>query len=719
MKRNRRNLKKREGSTLVVALMIFTVLFIVGASVMSMVTMAVKVQGVGQKQTQALYGAESGITFVQAALEKTFETATLVAQETAESDETFQQLIVNFIGQDPENKFTESAKQLAYWSDADTLVSVLPPTRASNISLEILDAHQYDVENKKWLFGVQSTFTDQSQIERVVQVDIEITIPPWSPAPNDKEPNPEVEVPLEPLLIRNSLTIGGNLYIENNNVNVQNNVFVAGRPSDELDSVQDKYEGGIYNNQPSGGNLVFPDGRVVATGQTFHANGNTTSGLKSANIYAQNILITESADFEARAGILDNDLVVTATDSNIIFDNYYGINDVTIDRPSLYRDSSSILINTPDPSKIRLNISTSAYISGTAMIDLAKPYQTGESVAVQGNYLVYTLPIEELTTLCNNPQTTTEIGKCSELVYEYRQPLQVLTGVQKLDGFQEWTIAQKAKYFREVANTVTKAQELLNYSASVNVARWNSFAAGALLYTENNQVKVKIPEADTSAKITAMQADQQPEYARQVYRLGYTAAEGLPVTAAEEKAYLQAVYDQYGEDAWGIHNIIDFSNGEPVSPENIGSYEDAINENLLYNPDPNKTVHVIDGDQACPPTTEAVCLKMFDRWEDRLIITAGDVIFHTNKGYVFSGAVIAAGDMTITGTGAVRIQLHQNMAELIAKYGGDKLAGVFLPVEKPETASLLVTNNEEEKPTEFGYYSPQEAVIFKRWQLVR
>ncbi|MGL6008372.1 MAG: hypothetical protein ACRC1D_02870, partial [Culicoidibacterales bacterium] len=93
--------KKRKGSSLVVVLMVFTVLFILSAAVMGTLATGLKLRSFEKNQVENLYGAESGITLAQAAVERTFITATDFAQQQATSEEVFEQTVIDFIGKDP------------------------------------------------------------------------------------------------------------------------------------------------------------------------------------------------------------------------------------------------------------------------------------------------------------------------------------------------------------------------------------------------------------------------------------------------------------------------------------------------------------------------------------------------------------------------------------------------------------------------------------------
>ena len=129
-----------------------------------------------------------------------------------------------------------------------------------------------------------------------------------------------------------------------------------------------------------------------------------------------------------------NDLSLYATKSHINIDKYYGINDIggerTVDKD--YNSSSSIIVNTDDigtKDGSSINIGD-AIINGTAYINTSTPYQTGESVAVKGNYRAYTIPIPKSTGTVNDGSNAYDEDKVD---FVYNAPLQLV------DSFKEST----------------------------------------------------------------------------------------------------------------------------------------------------------------------------------------------------------------------------------------------------------------------------------------
>ncbi|MGL5549345.1 MAG: pilus assembly PilX N-terminal domain-containing protein, partial [Culicoidibacterales bacterium] len=308
--------KKREGSSLVVVLMIFTVLFILSTTVMSTLATGIKLRDSEKNQVQNLYGAESGITLAQAAVEKTFIMATNWAQQKATTAESFEESLKEYVGIDSQNKYTDSIKDLV--------------SQKSAIDITIVENSAKFVEKTEdnpaaWQFTVQSDFT-QDKILRRVQADFKITIPEW-------DGKLAIEIPSSEVLTNNLFTIDGDLTLKGSSQTISGNIHVKGNEPKMIPTLEEqnngtinlsnKYSGGI-NNQAKSVNI---DG-IVSTNRNLINSG----GIKlSKNIYTQNIFIDNSSNLVVGDAIVNNDLIINATDqASTQIDNFYGINDKTV-----------------------------------------------------------------------------------------------------------------------------------------------------------------------------------------------------------------------------------------------------------------------------------------------------------------------------------------------------------------------------------------------------
>lgn len=214
-----------------------------------------------------------------------------------------------------------------------------------------------------------------------------------------------------------------------NGVTINGAVWTKGSLENTADESQ-KYDSGIIIN---GGNFKvqglndlygnkLPDdidsndseniNGAVLCNSSISMTGNcnvTLPDVYTRNVYAGNVhdndgkLIgtADKIDLKVKGNVItNNDLVINSSNTNYdITKSYYGINDVigsvNDSEVALTRRSSSIIVNKDD--KNTLNINKDAYINGVAFLDVDNEdskdkilYETGESVAIQGNYKTYT-----------------------------------------------------------------------------------------------------------------------------------------------------------------------------------------------------------------------------------------------------------------------------------------------------------------------------------------
>jgi len=205
-----------------------------------------------------------------------------------------------------------------------------------------------------------------------------------------------------------NLAIGGNLQVEGvKNLTINGDIFVQGNDlqssyTDVNSRIPDKYSGGMQlnNDLTSSKNTITFNNNVYTRG-TFNIKNNVNVSVKgdlyAKNMYAgsgkesaQNSQLTVTNDV-----VVDNDLTLKASTTAISLKNFYGINGKNDSNAAInnkVRNSSSIIVNdytNNDSDDYGIRISDDAYIMGVAHINNENGYQTGESVAVKGNYEAY------------------------------------------------------------------------------------------------------------------------------------------------------------------------------------------------------------------------------------------------------------------------------------------------------------------------------------------
>ena len=259
------------------------------------------------------------------------------------------------------------------------------------------------------------------------------------------------------------LVVGENLNInQNSNLNINGSVYVSANYNFEdnksyKNESQNKNTSGIVI---SGGDLSIDNGTLVSK-QDIILNGEngelkvlSSVGESNNGVYTHNLGIYSFEDLnsnkvfgnsknlkgnkiETKVPVYTmNDLIMNGLNSTIKLQNgFYGINSNSGDKTLIgeKQNSSAIIINSKDLGNgSSLDIKNKAVIMGSAYINtLGESYQTGESLAVKGNYIAYTYAVK---------------GKNVE--FKYYNPLQL---VESING--DSSLDAKAKYFKEASKS--------------------------------------------------------------------------------------------------------------------------------------------------------------------------------------------------------------------------------------------------------------------------
>ncbi|MFW2502609.1 hypothetical protein [Clostridium diolis] len=483
------------------------------------------------------------------------------------------------------------------------------------------------------------------------------------------------------VLVDKPLIVNKCMNLENSdNLNINGDIFVQGEKDDSTgtgEKTYDKYLGRIKINESS--NVAF-NGDVITRG-TLNIEDNTGVNI-TGNLYARNIYLGKVAtgDLGYAQGswihinsngkgkvYLDNDLTLKAKDSEIIMNDFYGINDKNIDYddskgnafangkngeqdyPSdVSKSSSSIIINgyKGGVSDSKVVINNSAYIMGTAHIATDNDYQTGESGAVKGNYIAYSV---------QDPSNASE-------KFEYDSPLYVLEEDEDKEN-----VFNKAKHFKDywASNGVADTggiQWPIDSNGKLNV-----FSVGALVYKSGNDVLVKEPNYNLGLEATNGAVwRMRNEFADKVYKFG----EEIPNISTED-------YYTDGEDsAASISELIDLSS---VTDSNYNMKDqEKKTEKAIFNKDSRKIIIKkstgedsidIPSDSSIPITIEAK-----DGILNAVIATNGDVTIEEDV--TFNGSIVTNGSLDIEGDG-VTINKNNEIVNSVQAQNPDLFQSVF------------------------------------------
>ncbi|MBU3160435.1 hypothetical protein KPL37_11840 [Clostridium frigoris] len=265
-------------------------------------------------------------------------------------------------------------------------------------------------------FTVNSTFSDpklagETSNEKALSAHVTITTPEYGKAYYVQTKGETIKV--NPAW-KKAIAIDGNMNIDCD-LTVNGDVFVKGKPTKVTDSnkVYSKYNGGITIGSDSTGiKAIFS--KDVSTPNSFNITGsdNEVDITNGGNVFAGNVYIGKQTALSSSSGLklnaanngsiyTNNDLSLNASGSTINIDNYYGVNEISKLKSggglSDYNSSSSIIVNSDDIGVgSAISINKAAIIMGAAYINTSpSSYETGESLAIKGNYKAYATPIPD------------------------------------------------------------------------------------------------------------------------------------------------------------------------------------------------------------------------------------------------------------------------------------------------------------------------------------
>lgn len=376
----------------------------------------------------------------------------------------------------------------------------------------------YIGSEKKISLVIRSKFEDSSVAtssvkvpnKKEIEVKFEIIAPEYSDIINRNNVIGEEQISSP---YSNVIAADGNLYIDST-TEASGDMWIKG----DADLAREKNPGYAFSKYNGG--VIIASGKNfttstydigedtgknsnIYTANTFTMTNKSTVNL-SGNIYSGNTYIgpTKVGDsLSSEKSVLTlkdmttyNDLAVNSLGAKITIDNYYGVNYGNNDKDAKSRKSSCILINNYN-SDSELKIKDKAYIMGVAYIATGnsedEAYQTGESVAVKGNYKVYqeVLP-----------------GYEDKVKLKYYDPVQL---VYSIDGETsgETSVAKKKEYFNEYY----KKEKLGKYKDG-GISIGTIYSTGA--YVSNNTTT----EGD-SKSVKSEVTNKQNEYARKVFAM--------------------------------------------------------------------------------------------------------------------------------------------------------------------------------------------------------
>ncbi|MBL4933357.1 hypothetical protein [Clostridium paridis] len=507
-------------------------------------------------------------------------------------------------------------------------------------------------------------------IKRKIQANYTITVP-------DLENKNFTNNPL----LQKTIAADGSMYVLSN-LRINGDIFVKGDASDNpSDLVYGKYDGGINLNfdkserSASGTELnrneinVNLNGNVV-TSNTLNIKQNSTVNVTGGNLYARNVNLgkIKLGDSEISRNTLNvktdmlvnNDFTYNAFRTQVHLNNLYAINDITDNTGDLSKakNSSCIIINNyMNDGQSGITIDKDVFILGSAYINATngagEKYQTGESIAIKGNYSAYTSPIND----------------GNKYLFDYFNPLQL---VDSVNGSRMTSMERKTRYFLD-----STSRNGLPHNGVIELKgnpTDNFLISGAYINGDN---AIEPEDADVTKNNTLM--NKRKEFANQVYEMGNFNTNSADASTALLQKYNASTVEKDVTNLINISGDIFRQDGDTI----VGVYHNKANPILL-------------SDSSAPRTGYSNVINI--NGKKGIIITDSDIVFD-NKDLNFTGTIITTRDIsTLAGADEVNnisINYDGNLVkELVNKYN---LESIFNTSDsgKTQIGSIELNNSNE------------------------
>lgn len=691
--------KKKKGSTFVTVVVVMAIIFTTGTTILAVTANDYKMRINQSKKLQNLYEADSGLDVVENIIIKTSQEAIKYADKevkkkfTELDDKDRSKDKINEIFKDKFYEFlTVRNKEILNEKEVEILEYLILEKKYIKSILESgkleYDSAISNIENRFIIeipeggyvkninngkvsnitIEVKSNFEStegQLKNKKTVSTKYSITAPDY---------NSEItSINIYPVFDGKAITADGNMNIESlgnkSIVNISGDIWVQGNNNlgNSPEYTFDKYIGGIKLD-----NTSFDINGNIYTANTFHLNNLVNESSVNGDIYAKNIYIGKSINsnvsklnnisFEKNV-VVNNDLSLNATNSSIVIkNNFYGINEKTTEVSTANKalSSSSIIVNdTSNTSTITVN--KDSYIMGVAYLNATdesgNKYQTGESVAVKGNYLAYT-DVDDV------------LNGATNVTLKYYSPLQLL---ESKNG--QSNAIMKADYFAEY---YSKNNNSYNFNdGGVSLKKSVKSVGASVKDNQGNIQKSNINDSDIS-----IVNEQRNEFARNVFAMGDTTGLG---------------YDLYDgqEVKRQVSNQVNFNEIRRVQ----GSSFDTTEGMVILKGNENENIEIENGK-----------IKGTDiELSKGLIIANGDITIDGN--FNFTGNIITTGNIILKGEGEKNITYDPQVVRSILALNYDLLKDIFVK-SQGDREEVKVTSASE-------LYSVDKFLTKSLWRIVK
>ncbi|WP_346893777.1 hypothetical protein [Clostridium sp. UBA871] len=614
--------RKTKGSSMLLVIAVFGILATLALAMLGATYANYKLRVEENNRVKNLYSAESGIDKAYARITKVVEIAIEEGIAAGNKETTIKKQ--NEIFKGVYKDYIDD--NLIDYVSGEYVVNSNKAEVKCELKVPAIEKEGLDYKIVK----LTSTYKDDKGKDRVVSVAYNLVTPEAYRILDKADGNTSK-------LINYTLAADGNLtiatdssHVKEGKVEVDGNLWIQGLRSENMvnNPTVDKYKGGIEinNTDIEFKGQVNTAANITVDKSKVNFKTITLEDKEVDNkVYAENIFLGSLADGDVDSGIdvdsskaelyLANDLVIGASDTKINIKNLYGFNDLNIAVPTddgqVVRGSSSIIINSmkwPN-DKGNLTVSDSAYLMGSAYIKTHRePYQTGESVALKGNYKAYAKDSN---------------GNYKNSQYEYLDPLVLIT--KNAEG-QPLNVVDKAEHFVDYSNSSDKSIRAKGISLPQKTYTAGAYISGGKAH--GNSVNLNEKELDAVKHM-------RERFVQAVYYMGN---EDFDVNKFQQGKAIYTVENQINWD--GVSSLI-------ANRGNIIQLENMV---ILLNDDENRDIEINDDKLILRhENKEATYNKEFNRDESKdityIVVTKGDVNYNGTKDY--KGTIISLKDINI------------------------------------------------------------------------
>ena len=560
--------RKKKGASLLVVVAMMAILSVLIVSILAMTTSGYKLRVDSNNRVEGFYGADSGLEIsekvLQDYLKANIETSNKAVSSSLDVDEKNKEFKKSF------NKFIieggKSTKLPLY--DNPTLVSgqyeykPLIEEISINEYYKKFDRKDVSIENVKLYYTtdidkgnyqevkypvtlsedtmalikgfrleLESEYKKNSKTRRV-SVKFNIDIPDHGKAISKTDSG-------SPDIFDYIFAVDGNYELRaGGTVSVLGDIWVKGRETEPDKLKEDKYKNGMVLKS---GSDIYKNPNITWDGNIATASNLEMSGIsfnhgkdtgKEYKIFAQNLVVNTEENQSLFGESLDvyvyNDFVYNAKNSKLNINNLYAINDINDyqndvaigEKLDESERSSSIIINSEDfGDGSNINIAKEMYVLGSSYLDLTKPYQTGQSVVINGISSPYTV-------------------RYDDYIYSYDEKGKVHIIDTEQDG-SELDIFKKADLV--LKNPLTDREKIF----SNGIQAPNIYNTAAVLAKGN----VIAPNRNIDMNIVK---EKQKEYVKEVFNMG--SDKNITSDDFEKKEIKASVEDSF--DWFGMSKMI-------------------------------------------------------------------------------------------------------------------------------------------------------------------